>query len=76
MSKKMLNGASRRIKVRIAEALRVASATAHFTEKVAILWVAKSERGGSVTAMIFHAFSGTAELRFSPLISTFDRIFI
>lgn len=40
---------------------------------VAILWVAKSNRGGSVIAMIFHAFSSTAKLRFSPLISTFDR---
>ena len=61
--------------VRTAEALRLASATAHFTKKVAILWEAKSKRGGSVTAMIFHAFSSIAELRFSPLISPFNRLF-
>ena len=37
----MWNRASWKIKLRTAEALRVASATAHFTEKVAVLWVVK-----------------------------------
>lgn len=50
--------------MRTAEALRAASATAHFIKKVANLWVAKSNRGGSVTAMISHVFSSTAELRY------------
>lgn len=76
LPKKMWNTTSRRIKARIAEALGVASATAHFTKKVATLWAAKSNRGGSVAATIFHAFSGTAEPRFSPLISTFADFFI